>query len=446
MSNATESPPQLRQGDWICAALIFGLLVVEGWREGGFWPADAFVVAVASLVILGLSLTLDRPDPRGLLLIGSVLGLAAWWLVRAIAAGDPKQFLPLGASMVGFAAAYAATRTLEGASRQTAGLGVAVLGGVGALLGLAGLVWRWFPMAIPSQGLWRLSSTLTYADAAGLVLGMCLLVALGLDLTPALVRVLVCLTAAGLLATQSRGAYVAFLGACLVVPWRRYVRFALPLLAGIVVGGAAIASSPDHGAVPWLGLLVVLAAAVSAVPWPRGIALPARRATRIGVVVVVLLVALVAVAGLHHEVGLRALAPSDQDRTVEWSTALHQWGSAPWAGVGPDRLLTFHAVDGTFAHFAHNEYLQIGADAGIVGAALLLLSVVAVVRVVRRTDLLASGAAAALVCFAVGGGFDFDWHLSVIGMLGGWCVGLAATRSSGTSDDAVDVVADHVGP
>jgi hypothetical protein len=437
MSNATESSTELRQGEWICAALIFGLLIVEGWREGGFWSADAFVVAVASLVILGLSLMMDRPDRRGLMLVGSVLALAAWWLVRAIAAGDPRQFLPLGASMVGFAAAYAATRTLEGASRQTAGLGVAVLGGVGALLGLAGLVWRWFPMAIPSQGLWRISSTLTYADAAGLVLGMCLLVALGLDLTPALVRVLVCLTAAGLLATQSRGAYVAFLGACLVVPWRRYVRFAIPLLAGIVVGGAAIASSPDHGAVPWLGLLILLAIAVSATPWRRGLALPTRTAIRIGVLVVLLLVALVAVAALHHEVGLRALAPSDQDRTVEWSAALHQWGSAPWTGVGPDRLLHFHAADGTFAHFAHNEYLQIGADAGAVGVALLLLSVVAVVRVVRRTDLLASCAVAALVCFALAGGFDFDWHLSVIGLLGGWCVGLAAAQTSATRDDAV---------
>ena len=53
---------ELRQGEWICAVLLFGLLIIEGWREGGFWSADAFVVAVASLVILGLSLTLDRPD------------------------------------------------------------------------------------------------------------------------------------------------------------------------------------------------------------------------------------------------------------------------------------------------------------------------------------------------------------------------------------------------
>jgi hypothetical protein len=291
------------------------------------------------------------------------------------------------------------------------------------------LVWRWYPMAIPSQDLWRLSSTLTYADAAGLVLAMCLLVALGLDIAPALVRVLVCLSAAGLLATQSRGAYVAFVGACLVVPWRRYVHFAVPLVAGIVIGAGAIASSPDSGSVPWLGLLVVLGVAVSAAPWPHLLTLPARAATRIGIGLGVVVTAAAVAAALHHEIGLRALAPSDQDRSVEWSTALHQWASAPLAGVGTDRLLIFHATDGSFAHFVHNEYLQIGADSGAIGAALLAVSAVAVIRAIRRSDLLASCAVAALVCFALAGAFDFDWHLGFVGLLGGWCVGLATRKA-----------------
>jgi hypothetical protein len=431
MSTLTASRTELSQRDWICAAALYGLLIVEGWREGGFWSADALTVALVSVVVLVVALVLDRPDPRGMILIGSVIALAAWWLIRAMASGGSEQFLPLGASMLGFAAAYAATRTLAGAARQTAGLGVALLGGMGAFVGLAGLVWRWYPMAIPSQGLWRLSSTLTYADAAGLVLGMCLLVALGLDVAPVLVRIAVCLTAAGLLATQSRGAFVAFLGACLVVPWRRYLHFAAPLVAGIVVGAAAIASSPERGSVPWLGLLVVLAVGVSAAPWPGLLTLRARRSTRVAIASSVLLVAIVAVAAVQHEIGLRVFAPSDQDRSVEWSTGLHQWASAPLVGVGPDRPLVFHAVDGSLAHFVHNEYLQIGADAGAIAALLLALSVVAVIRTVRRTDLLSSCAAAALVCLAIAGTFDFDWHLSVVGVLGGWCVGLATPNALG---------------
>ena len=62
---------------------------------------------------------------------------------------------------------------------------MASLGVVGALVGYAGLIWRWFPAAIPAQGLWRLSSSLTYADAAGFACGICLFLALGCARAPA---------------------------------------------------------------------------------------------------------------------------------------------------------------------------------------------------------------------------------------------------------------------
>ena len=416
---------------WVLAALLFGLLVVEGLRQGGFWPADAFVVALAAVGVLLAAAVVVPPDRRGLLVVGSILLLAAWWLIRAVTAGSPERFLPLGASMLAFAAAFVATRPLSGRARELAGLGVACLGAVGALLGFAGLIGRWFPLAMPAQGLWRLSSTLTYADAAGLVLGMCLLVALGLDLYPPLVRVAVCLSAAGLLATQSRGAYVAF--AVRLPPGAVASLRPLPGPAGggdgarrgrrllvdrcrsrSLAGGAARRGRARLG-----GRLT-----------PRWEAFRRTTGARVlaGTVVAGAVVATLAL--LHHEVGLRALAPSDQDRSVEWSTALDQWRSAPLVGVGPDRLLTFRASDGTMAHFVHNEYLQVAADSGVVGLALLALSALAVVRVVRRHDLLASCAVGALVCWAVAGAFDFDWHLSVVGLLGGWCCGLAVRREN----------------
>jgi hypothetical protein len=142
---------------------------------------------------------------------------------------------------------------------------------------------------------------------------------------------------------------------------------------------------------------------------------------------VVLLLCLLTGAALlmHHEIGLRAFAPSDQDRSVGWATAMHQWASSLLVGVGPDRLLVFQAADGAYAHFAHNEYLQIGADADAVGVALLLACGVAVARVVRRFDVISACAPAALVCWVVAGWFDFDWHLAFFGALGGWCAGLA---------------------
>jgi hypothetical protein len=364
-------------------------------------------------------------DRRSAVVVTCVLLLAVWWLIRAAATGSLRDFLPLGASMLAFATAFAITRLLRDRARQVAGLGVACLGAAGAVVGFLGLTFRWFPMAMPAQGLWRLATTLTYSDAAGLVLAMCLLVALGTDVQPRLVRVAVCLCAGGLLATQSRGAYIAFACGCLLVPWRRYVQFVVPLAAGVGLGVAAVASSPDPGRVLWLAAVLVAAVGVSAAaskPVPAVVASPKVRA----VAVVVLLCILAAAALLaHHEIGVRAFAPSDQDRSIEWATALHQWGSAPYFGVGPDRLLVFHAADGSSAHFAHNEYLQIGADAGAVGLALLLACGVAVLRVVRRFDVLSSCACAALVCWVVAGVFDFDWHLAFVGALGGWCAGLA---------------------
>jgi hypothetical protein len=410
---------------WMLAALVLVLTAVSGWRDGGFWPAEATAVAAIAVILLAAALVMSPPDrPSGFVIISLGL-LALWWLLRGVTAGSGTDFLPLGASIVAFAAAFATVRTLSRRAREMAGLAMACLGAAGALVGFAGLSWRWFPMAMPAQGLWRLSSTLTYADAAGLVLGVCLLLALGCGRFPLLVRIVVCLTAGGLLATQSRGAYLAFACACFLVPARRYAQLVVPLLAGVALGAAAIALSPGSTPVPWL-VVVVLGAVTIAACDRRGIQRAWSNAhTRAwicaGVICGVISVGLL----LHHEIGLRALAPSDQDRSVEWSSVLHQWASAPFVGVGPDRPLVFHAADGTSAHFAHNEYLQVAADAGIVGIGLLGLVAVSLAKALRRVDLPSSCAVAAVVCWAVAGAFDFDWHLPAVGLLGGWCAGLA---------------------
>ncbi len=427
-----DAPPSVGPRQWALAATIFGLMVVEGYREGGFWPADALLVALVSVVVLGIAMVLVPPDRRSMLLVGSVVALALWWLIRAASVETPKTFLPLGASLLGFGAAFVAVRPLRGRERELAGLGMACLGAAGALIGFAGLVWRWYPMAIPTQGLWRLSTTLTYSDAAGPFLGMCLLVAMGVKTCPPLARVAVCLCAGGFLASQSRGAYVAFVFACLLVPWRRYVSLAIPLAAGIVLGVAAIISSPDTTPVPWLAAVVVITCGVSAITRLDVSSYRVPLSARVVLMVVALALVVAAIAGLQHEIDLRALAPSDQDRASEWSAAWHQWRSALLLGVGPDRLLLFHASDGSFAHFAHNEYLQVAADSGIIGVALLAAMGIAITRTVSRTDSLASCAGAALICLAIGGAFDFDWHLPLLGLAGGWCAGLAARRGGVT--------------
>jgi hypothetical protein len=411
---------------WVAAALLFGLMLVDGIRDGGFWHGDALLAAAGSIVLLVAAVVWNPLDRHGSTVVAALILLAAWWGIRAATTDSISQVLPLGASCLAFASAFAAVRPLRGGARQVAGFAVASLGAAASLVGFVGLIWRWFPMAMPAQGLWRLSTTLTYSDAAGLALGMCLLVALGIDRQGTLNRVAVCLCGGGLLATQSRGAFVAFVLACAVVPWRRYVQFLVPLLAGSGLGVVAIATSPHRGQVSWLGVSLVVAVVIAATPTTKLGSLSSNPRSRALVGLLVLAAVVTSVLLIHHEIGLRALAPSDSDRSVEWSAALHQWASAPVVGVGPDRLLIFHVPDGAYARFVHNEYLQIAADAGIIGLILLLAAATAVLRATRRFDVLSSCACAAVVCFAVGGAFDFDWHLTFVGFLGGWCAGLAA--------------------
>jgi O-antigen ligase len=235
----------------------------------------------------------------------------------------------------------------------------------------------------------------------------------------------VCLNVAGLLATQSRGAVLAVACGCLLVPARRFRELAVPLLAGLALGVAAIASSPGNDAVPWLAAVLVLGVAVAAASRPRNLPRWVTTHIRTFVCVAGVVAAIGATFLVHHEIGLRVFAPSDQDRAAEWSSGLHQWFAAPLVGVGSDRLLEVHASDGSSAHFVHNEYLQVAADAGLVGLGLLGMVAVSLARALGRRGPLSSCAVAAVVCWAVGGAFDFSWHLPVVGLVGGWCAGLA---------------------
>lgn len=411
---------------WLPAVVVAGLLIVETLRQGGFWHADAGVVAMASLVVVGALLFVARPRRAELVLVASLVLLDLWWLDRAHAAGSTGRFLPFGASILGFLAAFLATRGLSRAHKEVAAGVVAVLGAGVALLGFVGLVWRWDPLAMPSQYLWRLSSSLTYADAAGVVLAVGLIMALGTERWPRTGRASVCLCTAGLLATQSRGPMLAFACACALVPLDRCRRNLVPLAAGLIVGVIAVATSGPDGPVPLLGAAIVAAAAVSAARLPRRDPRPLPR-RHLAVVSAVGCIALLACVGvLHRQVELRVLAPSNGDRSVEWSTGLDQFRAEPLVGVGSDQPLEFRAVDGSHANFGHNEYLQIAADAGLIGLVLLVSAGAALGGIVRRRDVMTSCAVAGLICWAVAAGFDFDWHMPVIGLLGGWLAGLGA--------------------
>jgi O-antigen ligase len=209
----------------------------------------------------------------------------------------------------------------------------------------------------------------------------------------------------------------------------------LPVTFGAVAGVVAVAASTSPKPQPIVAVALALCLGASIVVRPLPLSLATRRgaiAAAVGGVAVVG----AAIALSHAALARRVLTSASLfDRSPEWSSAYHQFLTAPWLGVGPDQLIPLLGSPGSFAHFAHNEYLQVADGAGVIGLALLLLAAVAVARSVRRTDLATSCALGALITFALSGAVDFDWHLPVVALMGGWVAGLAGPATSAAASD-----------
>jgi len=137
-------------------------------------------------------------------------------------------------------------------------------------------------------------------------------------------------------------------------------------------------------------------------------------------------------------------------RLVLWDTALRMWRDHPWFGVGPGhydhRYRTYRppAVQ-LQAEFAHNDYLNVLADWGLVGSVILLLALVAlgvglvkVWRHVRRSEnefssnrsnkfAFVLGGTIALLAFLIHAAVDFNLQIPANAML---MVSLVALLSS----------------
>ena len=392
------------------------LTTAEVVRQGAFYRPDSFVVLVVAIGLVAVHLRDTDAQSR---VAAAALAFAA------VIHGRTDSFLPLGASMLGFLASFLVVRRVGVAGRAGAGLVMATIGGGAAAIGVAACAMRWYPLAMPSQNLWRLATTITYSDAAGLLLGLALLVGMGLEVRNPLVRFDVALCAAGLVATQSRGAVLAVLVGAVLVPIGAIRAARWPLLAGLAAGLLVVGTSSGNARQP------VVAVAVAAL---LGVGVLARASAsgtgpRIRRVLpgATLALAAVVVVALHTQIERRIELASTSDRVAEWHAALDQWRSSIWTGVGPDVVLHVKTAQGSYAYFAHDEYLQVAAGGGLVGELLLLAAAGSVAAATRRRDALSSCAAGALVAFAVAALFDFDWHLAALGLLGGWVAGLATT-------------------
>ena len=419
------------------AVLLIGLLATFIYAlvaHGGFFRPASTVILATALVTVALSILLSS-NTRSLLAEDiALLGLAGWWLASAQLHHSVGSFVPLGASIVAFWASSMVVRDAPPHWKVVTNYVLVLAGAATALLGLVGCAVRWYPIAMRGQNIWRLSGTMTYSNAAGLLLAMTLLLSMSSLVSNRWRPLLVAVNAAGLVATESRGAVVAFILGAAFCARRECKGSWLALSSGVAAGLVMVARSTGHphqvGALV-ISLVIVLLAAYShpleQIVKSRLTSSSSRYVRRFSVPAVTLANFLVLGFLVRRQLVHRIDVGSNLGRLREWRAALRQFWSSPWIGRGPDQALMTKPGTSLSVHFAHNEYLQILAGGGVIGFILLLLSINFVATRLRQAcarDRIAQGA---LVVFLVGGFFDFTWHLPVLGLCAGLVVALVAT-------------------
>lgn len=411
---------------WVAALLAVALLALPGWRR--LAPAD-------------------RPVTLAL------AGLAGWTVIDAALHHDPRAAVPYLALLTGVLTVFLACRRLDAGARDLVLTGLVCCGVLIALLGWLGLALHWQRWTWQGQGLWRASSTLTYPNATAVVLAMLALVTLAcLTGTQRPIRLALGTTVllTGLVATLSRAGLMAVAVGLLVLAVVRGPR-TLARAGGGPVLGAMVAS---------FGLVPAMTAS-GPKPLPAVIALAAGLAISAGATallhsrfsgharssghgmlrfrpVALSVLGLLALGlGVRGWTGLTAITSArltvdDPERAASFHAALQVFQQHWLIGAGPSLpSLTWAPGAGSRVYrYAHNEYLQVLAELGIVGGLLLATLLATLLRRLyqrRRTGgAVSAGALAAITALALHAGFDFVWHIPAIPLMAAALVGLAS--------------------
>ncbi|MCE3555017.1 O-antigen ligase family protein [Pseudonocardia sp. RS11V-5] len=387
------------------AALLGTALGVAVLAQGAFY-AGPFTVVAGLVAGAGLLALLHRAHrvPRPLSLGATCwAGFALWALLRAQLDGTVAAAVPTVAVALLLAVALRVAAGLGGEGRrllQTVAIALVV---VVAASGWVGTALHLSPLSMPSAGLWRAAATITYANAAGaaLVTGLLLALVAAPAHRPLLRRAVVAALLLGLAVAMSRGAVLALAVGLAVLlataAGRRSVRGLLPVLPAVALPCAALLPALPEGS-PSRPLLALAGLAAGAAVL---LAAGRRRRAAGGATVAALLLGLADLVsgsstGGDPGVAVDAIAETrlsgaSADRVDLARETLAHFASAPLTGVGPGSLdLTYvdHAGRLVHAWFTHLEYLQIAAETGLVGLALVLAGAGALVgdALTTRTD------------------------------------------------------------
>jgi len=419
------------------AGLLLLVAVAAGLLgQGAFYTRVRWYLGVLVAVATVLALVAWPPtrDDARLPPVVAALALATWAVLDAALLGVPAAGAGPALLLLGLVAVLLVCRRLQPEDREVLLLGVVGVGLLVALAGWLGVAGRVGSWAWLGDGIWRASSTLTYPNAAAAVLVPVALMVLA-RLVDAPGSLPLALAATGLLAgaaaTLSRAAALALAVGLVVLAGLRGPRAtvraalgpclgALVALVGLVPSMPAAAPARPALALVGLGAGLAIAAVLARLRAVAAVALV------VGGVLAGCVAVAVAAGGVGDAAGLVAetrITLASPDRSGAVAAALRVAAEHPLTGAGPGQAdLRSRGADGGTRIFgyAHNEYVQVAAELGLVGLALLAVLLVALGRLLWRARATGpavagwAGVAAATAAFAVHSGFDFVWHLPAV--------------------------------
>ena len=441
-------------------ALTPGPLLVAGiaaaaFMQGGFLARGQIAVAALLAAAVVASLPISRRSIVGLEFTIAAGGLlAGWGVIRGAAAGSAASASRQALMLAALGVVLMLCRNLDLPGRCVLLSGLLGIGVIVALIGWMAVAWHLKPWAIPSAGLWRATSTLTYANAASAVLVPIALTATAVLSTrrrsvPLALTVMILLLGAAVTLSRA-GTFALVVGIAVLIAlrgWTVVAAMVAPLAGAAVAFLAVLPSMPTFpparpglavaGLAAGLGLVAVLVLYVRGrIAWWLGLA-----------VVAVLVIGAAAFSRpeahlWHHRVNLHS--PS---RSNAASEALQLFRAHPAAGVGIGNVLITRTDPSGRLHvqrYVHNEYLQTLVEQGIVGFALLAALFLALARLLwlnrprdRDRRALWAGVVAACAAAAVHAGFDFVWHVPVIPLTLAALIGLAIQQATQDSPSHV---------
>jgi len=428
--------------------LLGSLLMGTLWR-GGYFPEQKWPFAFALLTVGAVEIAATVAYGRASILRSIGFWLLAVFSVYAITTRiwsvTPGATDREATMLIGYLSAFFVVRT------QIARYGERALDTVAAWLvytatfvaawGLFTFLWRWGPYAAMLDNVFRAGSSFEYSNALSCFSLMALPVTVAMQRRArredrSLLAAAVSLQAAAVLISYARFGMVALAALSLYLVlsgWRGGFMFStlFSLAASLPIAVAATMTSESKQ--PFAGLAIALA--ILGIAWLVDYYLDKPRFRRIFQAV-----ALVS-AGVGFMVAAALATRNERMRVIlstrfsdgfkldrllphrldTWEGAMDAFRVQPVKGHGYgsfSQVFTQYTI-AVYTKYAHNLFLQMAVDTGLIGVSLLglfigYILVMSALRIITRSHPLVRAMAVACVIFVVYNMFDWEWYVPAL--------------------------------